>query len=262
MRATIINDDVLNALWKMKSGKYKLIVSSPPYNIRKAYEKKRLSMEEYADWMRDIAKELIRVLHDDGAICWQVGNHVKDGEVLPLDFLFYNIFCKEFGLQLHHRVIWTFGHGLHCTHRFSGRHETILVMTKPGAQYTYEVDSTAPADIQEVVLRDWDTQIWDIVNVKSNHPEKTTHPCQFPVELVERCLLMLTKPGDEVLDPFSGVGSTLVACERWDRIGTGIDKEKIHCDESVHRIKQLHAGTLKTRPMTKQIFEPKPQKTA
>ena len=257
--ATIINDDVLTALGKMKSGSYNLIMSSPPYNIGKSYEK-RVSMDDYAAWMEQVATELIRVLRDDGAICWQVGNYIENGEVFPLDHLFYKIFCQQFGLKLRKRIIWSFGHGLHCTRRFSGRHETILYMTKSD-QYTYCCDPLAPADIREVVERDWDNEIWEIVNVKSNHPEKgASHPCQFPVEMVERCLLMLTKPGDAVLDPFCGVGSTLIACERWNRIGTGIDKEKSHCIEAADRIKKLHAGTLKTRPMTKKIHEPKPAK--
>ncbi|NJO84507.1 MAG: site-specific DNA-methyltransferase, partial [Blastochloris sp.] len=66
----------------------------------------------------------------------------------------------------------------------------------------------------EVVAQDWESAIWDIPNVKSNHPEKTLHPCQFPIELVERCVLALTNADDWVLDPFSGAGSALLAALR------------------------------------------------
>ena len=52
--------------------------------------------------------------------------------------------------------------------------------------------------------------MWNIPNVKSNHPEKTEHPCQFPIELVERCVLALTDEKSWVLDPFAGVGSTVI----------------------------------------------------
>ena len=76
------------------------------------------------------------------------------------------------------------------------------------------------------LLDDWETQIWDIPNVKANHPEKTIHPCQFPVELVERCVLALTNKNDIVYDPFAGVGSTLVAALKNGRRaqGTGVHR--------------------------------------
>ena len=63
-----------------------------------------------------------------------------------------------------------------------------------------------PSDIWEIVLQDWENELWDIPNVKSNHPEKADHPCQYPVELVERCVLALSNKESWVLDPYSGVG--------------------------------------------------------
>jgi len=71
-----------------------------------------------------------------------------------------------------------------------------------------------PSDIWEIVAQDWETAMWDIPNVKSNHPEKTEHPCQFRIELVERCVLALTDEKSWVLDPYAGVGSTVVASIR------------------------------------------------
>ncbi len=63
------------------------------------------------------------MLKDDGHICWQVGNYVENGEVIPLDILLYPIF-SELKMKMRNRVIWHFGHGLHASKRFSGRHET------------------------------------------------------------------------------------------------------------------------------------------
>ena len=61
------------------------------------------------------------------------------------------------------------------------------------------------------MVHEWETGLWNIPNVKANHPEKTLHPCSFPIELVERCVLAMTNEGDVVLDPFSGVGSAMLA---------------------------------------------------
>ena len=80
----------------------------------------------------------MRILHPQGSLCWQVGNHVDDGEIYPLDSLIYPI-CKKLGLRLRNRIIWHFEHGLHCSRRFSGRYETILWLTKSD-EYTFNLD--------------------------------------------------------------------------------------------------------------------------
>src|SRR5690349_13213190 len=75
-------------LQTLPPGVAQLIVTSPPYNIGKAYEARR-SIGQYLDEQASVIDELIRVLRDGGSICWQVGNHVDDGEVFPLDIFFY-----------------------------------------------------------------------------------------------------------------------------------------------------------------------------
>jgi len=120
-------EDNLDFMRRLKSNSIKLIVTSPPYNIGKSYEH-RDSLENYVSAQAQVISECVRLLHDKGSICWQVGNHVLDGEVFPLDIILYRIF-KDHGLQLRNRIIWHFEHGLHCSKRLSGRHETILWFT-------------------------------------------------------------------------------------------------------------------------------------
>lgn len=257
-----------------------LVVTSPPYNVGKEYEIK-ISIENYLETQESILKELERILSPTGSICWQVGNYVKDGEVFPLDIYYYQIF-KKLGMRLRNRIIWHFGHGLHASKRFSGRYETILWFTKSD-KYKFNLDAVRipskypgkrhfkgpnkgklsgnpngknPSDVWEVLNTDWNSLVWNIPNVKANHPEKTIHPCQFPVELVERCVLAMTNSGDTVLDPFAGVGSTLIAAIKHERFAIGIDKEKIYLDETVKRIQMFKNGSLKTRPMTQKIYQP------
>ena len=217
----------------------------------------------------------------DGHICWQVGNYVEKGEIFPLDIFYYPIF-KKHNLKLRNRIVWHFGHGLHASNRFSGRYETILWFTKSN-NYIFNLDDVRvpakypgkrhfkgpkkgelsgnpkgknPADVWKILIKDWENELWDIPNVKSNHPEKTEHPCQYPIELVERCVLALTNEGSWVLDPFAGVGSTMIASIKNNRNVIGIEKEKKYVDISKQRIEKLFKGKLKLRPITQPIHIP------
>ncbi len=279
--AVLIEGDSLEQLKKLPDESIKLIVSSPPYNIGKEYEKKT-TLETYFGWLDPILDQLVRVLHPHGSICWQVGNFIDDGEVFPLDIYFYPLFKKR-GLQLRNRIVWHFDHGLHASKRFSGRYETMLWFSK-SAEHTFNLDSVRvpakypgktnfkpgpnygkpscnplgknPSDIWKIVERDWESLLWDIPNVKANHPEKTIHPCQFPIELVERCVLALTNKGDWVLDPFCGVASVHLAALRHERKAIGIDREPKYLAEGKKRIAMLQSGELPYRPLGKPVHKP------
>lgn len=273
-------NDAYNFLQTVPDETIKLVITSPPYNIGKEYENK-ISIEDYLSLHDKVIDQLVRILKGDGSICWQVGNYVNNSEVFPLDILYYNHF-KKYGLKLRNRIIWHFNHGLHASKRFSGRYETILWFTKSG-NYTFNLDSVRvpskypgkryfkgpnrglpscnplgknPSDIWEFIIKDWDKEIWDIPNVKANHPEKTCHPCQFPVELVERCVLALTNEDDWVLDPYCGSGSALIAALKQNRKSIGIDKESSYIDVTRQRIENFYSGTLKIRPIGKPVYEP------
>lgn len=259
------NLDYMNTL---QDESIQLIVSSPPYNIGKSYEK-RLQLDEYISQQTKVITECARLLNPIGSLCWQVGNNIDDGEIFPLDIILYPVF-KSLGLMLRNRIIWQFGHGLHCSKRFSGRHETILWFTKTD-DYVFNLDNVRMpskypgkkyfkgpkrGELSGNPLGKNPTDVWDIPNVKSNHIEKTLHPCQFPVELVERLVLAMTNPGDIVLDPYMGVGSAVVAALKHDRFGYGYDIIQDYVDIAKQRIEKLRFGTLLTREMGKPIYDP------
>ena len=98
--------------------------------------------------------------------------------------------------------------------------------------------------------------VWIFPNVKNNHVEKTSHPCQFPVELVERLVLALTGPGDAVLDPYMGAGSSVIAAVKHGRFGLGCDIVPEYVALARERLAALAAGTLRTRPMDRPVFQP------
>jgi len=113
-----------------------------------------------------------------------------------------------------------------------------------------------PSDVWEVVAQDWEELLWDIPNVKSNHPEKTIHPCQFPIELVERCVLALTNEGDWVFDPYAGVGTSLIAALMHGRRAMGSEKEKQYVEIARERLSAYFNGTLRYRPIGKPVYQP------
>jgi adenine-specific DNA-methyltransferase len=278
--AVISRGDCLETLRSLPGGLAKLVITSPPYNLGKAYEK-AIDLDAYLSALGPIVDELVRVISPEGSLCWQVGNFVEKGEVFPLDVFYYRVF-KERGFKLRNRIIWHFEHGLHASKRFSGRYETLLWFTK-GDSYTFNLDPVRvpskypgkthfkgekkgqpsgnplgknPSDIWRIVARDFETALWDIPNVKANHPEKTIHPCQFPIELVERCVLALTDEGDWVLDPFSGVGSALLAALKNKRRAFGCEKEDEYVRIARGRIADLASGKLRYRQLGKPVHQP------
>jgi DNA modification methylase len=280
-QAIFLKGDSAKTLQGVPNDSVKLIITSPPYNLDKEYEDKN-SLDDYFALIEPVIDELLRVLSPTGSLCWQVGNYVNKSEVYPLDILYYPFF-KSKGLKLRNRIVWTFEHGLHGTKRLSGRYETMLWFTK-GDSYTFNLDNIRvpskypgkrnykpgpnygkpsgnplgknPSDVWRILENDWESLLWNIPNVKANHPEKTIHPCQFPIELVERCVLALTDENDFVLDPFSGVGSAMLAALKNNRKAIGCEKEQQYISIAMERVEQLESGALPYRTLGKIIHQP------
>jgi len=244
----LMHGDCLELMKSIPDGSVDMVLTSPPYNIGKEYEK-REPIDVYVEAQREYIHECVRVVSPNGAICWQVGNYVSQGEVLPLDILLYDIFKKK-GMALRNRIVWTFGHGLHCKNRFSGRYETVLWFTKSN-DYKFNLDSVRvpskypqkrhykgpkKGQLSGNPLGKNPSDVWEIGNVKHNHPEKTSHPCQFPEELCERLVLAMTNEGDSILDPFMGSGTTGVAAKNLNRSFIGIELDEGYFQIAKNRI--------------------------
>jgi adenine-specific DNA-methyltransferase len=276
----LYNMDSLRFINKLpNSSLFDLVITSPPYNIGKEYESK-MKRKCYLDWQESIIEAIAIRLSDHGSLCWQVGNYIENGIIEPLDILLHPLIAKH-GFKLRNRIVWTYGHGLHCQRRFSGRYEVVLWYTKSDS-YTFNLDAVRipskypgkrayqgpnagklssnpngknPEDVW------WSNQatedLWNIPNVKGNHKEKTTHPCQFPVALAERLILALSNENDLVFDPFAGVGSSGVAAAAHKRHYWGCDLKTNYLAQAKKRISETLSGKLNYRPHSKPIYDHK-----
>ncbi len=278
----------MDALDLVPDQSVQLVVTSPPYNLRKIYERdQKMSLDEYVAWLTPVVENICKKVTFAGSICWQVGNFVRDGEVFPLNYYFYNMFIKN-NFKLRNRIIWRFNFGLHSTKRLSGRYDTLLWFTKTD-NYTFNLDPIRvpqlypgkrhaaskggaragqpsgnplgknPSDYWIFSAENcfWEHPIWEIPNIKANHPEFTAHPCQFPHELAERCVLAFSKVGDTVLDPFIGAGTTAVAAIKANRRVIGIDRSADYLRLTQQRVVNLRAGNLELRPSARGVRQPK-----
>lgn len=271
-KTVIYSGNCLNFLRQIPNESIQLVITSPPYNIGKEYENK-LNLKAYIKQQTQVIKECVRVLSKRGSLCWQVGNYVNKGSIIPLDIVLNPVFMS-FNLKMRNRIIWHFEHGLHCTKRFSGRYETIVWFTKSD-EYIFNLD---PVRIPQKYpgkkyfkgpkrgqyscnpLGKNPGDLWVIPNVKNNHVEKTNHPCQFPVELVERFVLSMTNERDWVLDPFLGSGTSIIAALKQGRKGAGAETNEEYIKMACDRIKHLEKGSLKTRPINTPVYKPRESK--
>lgn len=276
--SAIFEGDAFKLLDNIPDGSVKLVLSSPPYNIGKAYERGLFkSQDDYRAWMKRFIRKLVKKVRPDGHICWQVGNHIANGLLEPLDYLFHPMFAER-GCRLRNRIVWTFNFGLHAQQRFSGRYETLLWFTRSD-DYAFNLDpirvpqlypgkrhangkgdrggqpSGNPLGKNPSDFWEFDPEgafhtdpIWKIPNVKANHPEKVDgHPCQFPSEVADRCILALTNPGDVVLDPFVGTGTAVICAEGRSRVGIGFELDTNHAAAANDRLKRFKRGELPLR---------------
>ncbi|MEM8532217.1 MAG: site-specific DNA-methyltransferase [Chloroflexota bacterium] len=247
----IILGDCITSLKKIPDASSDLIVSSPPYNIGKAYEAKR-GLQIYLDEQTHVLRECARILKATGSIFWQVGSFSHNGSLIPLDIRFFPI-LEGLGLIPRNRIAWIRPHGLHATRKFSGRYETILWFTKSD-QYKFNIDPIrVPQKWQNKKHHQGDKKgklscnpngknpgdVWAFQNVKHNHEEQTIHPCQFPEDLIARIILATTNINDIVVDPYMGTGTVAVVARNHGRSFFGTELDNVYYSVAMRRLHGL-----------------------
>lgn len=233
--------NVLDYLDGLPSDCAQLILTSIPYNLGVSYgggqSADQMRFLYYFGWIMQVISEASRILCNGGTLFLQVGStRDETGNLAPLDVLLFPA-IKQAGLQFQSRVIWQIPHGLTPKRRLAERHETALVFSKGDQRVFNPTPARQPqkqpgkrafkgprkGQISSNYLGAWPSNVWAIGNVGNNHPEKTGHPAQFPLELARRAMQLYSMPGDLVIDPFCGSGTSHVAAIETGRAFSGCD---------------------------------------
>ncbi len=236
----VLLGDARDVLKKFPDNSIHLMVTSPPYNVGKEYDKD-LTLSEYLDFLRDVLKQVYRVLVWGGRICFNVAN-IGRKPYIPLHKYVIDIF-EELGFLMRGEVIWYKGDAVAGSSTAWGTwrsavnpilrdvHEYILIFSKG----TFE--RRKPLSKEDTISRDefikFTKSVWKF------SPESATdvgHPAPFPIELPYRCIQLYTFKGDVVLDPFVGSGTTCLAAIMTGRHYVGIDIDERYVELARKRI--------------------------
>jgi adenine-specific DNA-methyltransferase len=271
VHSSLFHGDCYKLLCKLPDNSVDLVVTSPPYCIGMEYETEN-TVEDFIAAHKIILPEVIRITKPGGSICWQVGYHVSKRGTFPLDYGIFTALGSNTEVTLRNRIVWAFSHGLHGKVRFSGRHESILWFTK-GSEHYFDLDSVRipqkypgkrhykgrlKGEFSGNPLGKNPGDVWDIPNVKGNHVEKTDHPCQFPVALVQRLLRSLCPKNGVVLDPYMGSATTGVAALIEGRRFIGSELNNKYFKVATSRLTAAALGDHKHRPIERPIHSPDP----
>lgn len=244
----IYKQDCLEAMKQIPEGLVDLTVTSPPYNIGKEYEK-NLELEDYLVWCQNWMKEIHRITGEVGAFWLNLGffEVPEKGLAVPIPYLLWD----KTDFYFMQEVVWNYSAGVACRKRFSPRNEKFLWYVKDKKEYVFNLDDVRDPDVKypnqkkNGVLRcnplgKNPSDVWQIAKVTSGRnrssPERTAHPAQFPLELIERVIKVSSNVGDLVLDPFMGSGSTAECALRNDRFVIGFELEDKYIDFAKQRI--------------------------
>jgi adenine-specific DNA-methyltransferase len=239
--------------------KVELIITSPPYNIGKSYEE-AAAHTDYTTWLIPRLKKLELLLSPNGSLFINLGySKAYNGHHVPLAYHLWNKFDT---LDMRQEIIWFTRRGVACKNYFSPRHETILWFTKRGGKPLFDLDSIRvphdqskctcgtrngkkrcndfgknPSDVWGL---DPSESLWNVASVAAGEnrksAERTNHPAQMPLEIAERLIKACSKPGDTVLDPFSGSGTTCVAATMLNRKAIGIEIDPQYHQDALKRV--------------------------
>ena len=236
----IFNGDCLKVLRQLASKgleTFDLTVTSPPYNIGKEYET-RLTISEYVSWCAEWIDSVFTITAPGGAFWLNVGYLQLAGraKAIPIPYLLWD----KVPFYLLQEIVWNYGAGVASRKTFSPRNEKFLWYVKDPARYTFNLDrirdpnvkypkSKKHGKLRSNPLGKNPTDVWQIPKVTSGEhrssKERTKHPAQFPIAVIERIIKGCTNPGDLVLDPFMGSGTVAEVCMRNGRACIGIEIE-------------------------------------
>lgn len=244
----IIQADCLETLPKIHAPIFDLTVTSPPYNIGKAYEEKR-PLNQYLAWCAEWISHIHRLTQENGTFWLNLGylSIPKRAKAIPIPYLLW----EQIPFYLIQEVIWHYGAGVAGKRFYSPRNEKFLWYVKNEKEYTFNLDAVRDPNVKYPnqkkngkikvnPLGKNPTDVWQFPKVTSgknrSSKERTPHPAQFPEAVIERIILASSNEGDILLDPFLGSGTTAVVAARLGRRVIGIERNEAYCEIAVQRL--------------------------
>lgn len=244
---------------------FDLVFADPPFNIGYTYDiyNDRRCRDDYLAWAETWLAACVRVLKPTGSFFLAIGDEFAAEYKIRLDAL---------GLTLRNWIVWHYTFGVACTQKFNRSHAHILYYVRDPKRYTFNADAIRVPSARQTTYADRranprgklpdDTWVlrpqesldhfdpagdtWYVPRVCGTFRERTNHPCQMPEAILERILRVATNPGDAVLDPFAGSGTTLAVAARLGRRYVGIELSEQYTAGIRQRLEELgspHPGT-------------------
>lgn len=256
--------DCISSMKKINEETIALTVTSPPYNIGKAYETPS-NVKDYINWCESWIKEVYRITKKDGSFWLNIGylEVEEKAKALPIAYLLWD----KVTFYLIQEIIWNYGAGVAGRKFFSPRNEKILWYVKNKDDYTFNLDDIRDKNVKYPnqkkngklkcnPLGKNPSDVWQIAKVTSgtnrSSKERTSHPAQFPLAMIDRIIKAGSNEGDLILDPFMGSGTTAITAMSNNRRYIGFEISEAYCKVAAERI-QAHEKAPKQQDLLSRI---------
>lgn len=261
----IYNVDCLAAMSRLPDETFDLTVTSPPYNIGKDYDND-MPLVNYLDWCEQWIREVHRITHSEGAFWLNLGylSIPERAKAIPIPYLLWD----RVPFFLIQEIVWHYGAGVAGRRFFSPRNEKFLWYVKSQDSYTFNLDDVRDPNVKYPNQKKNGkikvnrigknpADVWQFPKVTSGNQraskERTAHPAQFPMAVVERIVKASSHPGELILDPFMGSGTSAVAALSQGRQVVGFEIRRDYCELAAKRLKAYHADK-RERESQRQLF--------
>jgi adenine-specific DNA-methyltransferase len=247
-RCILFCGDALKLQKQLPHCLFDAIITSPPYNIGKEYEK-IMPLQEYVRWSAEWMSDSSKLLTLDGTLLLNLGYISVDnkGRAVPLAYLLWD----KIPLYLNQEIVWNYSAGVACKKYLSPRNEKILWCVKDKDNYVFNLDAIRDKNVKYPnskksgklrvnTLGKNPSDVWEIAKVTTGYnrssEERTPHPCQFPTDLTDRLILGFTNENAVILDPFLGSGTIFESCIKHNRFCAGFEIKPEYCEITKQRI--------------------------
>jgi site-specific DNA-methyltransferase (adenine-specific) len=269
----ILTGDCLRVLAELPEASVDLAFADPPFNIGYEYDvyDDRKAKADYLAWTEKWLRAVRRVLKPTGSFYVAIGDEYAAETKVRLD---------ELGLTLRNWIVWHYTFGVHCTKKFTRSHAHIFYYVVDPKRFTFNADAVRVPSARQTTYADkranprgrlpddtWvlrpqedarlfppHSDTWYVSRVCGTFRERKGHPCQMPEALLERIVRASSNPGDLVLDPFAGSGTTLAAARRLGRRYLGVELSEQYADQVRRRLE----GVTPELPLSDDTSDPTP----